>query len=957
MEPRESGVCPKCGTEVDSTVAGLCPACLFRGAVAGEETFTGPSSAGLVIDPLTALAGDSFGSYRPVRVLGHGGMGVVFLARQSGVLERDVALKVLKNDFDTRSIAASFAREKQTLARLHHPNIVNVFDAGVSAFLRPYFVMEIVQGLPITSHSRQYQLTVAERLSLFLQVCDAVDHAHRHGVVHRDLKPSNVLVTVEPSGREKPLARAKVIDFGIAKIMAGAQDGTPASLLTKDGKLAGTPGYMSPEQAGLIPVEAGPRSDVYSLGAMLYELLCGRPAFDLPEGTAAGSMMAILAAIRDHDPPLLSERAGDNAELRRQLKGDLETIVSKALAKDPSRRYESAGALAADLTRHLEHRPVMARPDGVLYRISKWRRRNPVAATALTVAATATVVSLLVAGLFWNRGAAGSAPLVPVSQVPFSALPGIQQNPTFSPDGRQVAFNWNGPDQQNWDIYISSGPGEPPRRLTSDPLDDVSPSWSPKGNEIAFVRSRPGHGGRLMVIDPVSGREEELLQLHSQHAWFTTSLDWSPDGKWIVVLDRPPGDPQDGLHLVNRATGERHVLTRPQKGLEDMQPMFSPRGQVAFVRDDGIGAAVYVQKLTAAMQPAGPPTQAVYSATFPAWFPNGDLLFHSFRGSSFRLWRTQLKADAPLQVLPAFGDNILQAVVSRDGRKLIASRRLGDIDLVRYTLAPNGNFQGPARFAPTTVDEFAPMVSPEGDKVAFISYRAGGYHLWTANLDGSDARRLSAEPGAELVRWSPDGQKIYFTSRDLGSSRHFSVDVRTGQLTREPDFPVYSGFSPDGKWALVDRNEKLVPGVYRVPMGAVGKPAMQKLVEGPAFHPALDPDGVWVYYTKVPSGRGELWRIRFNGSAPPEIALPEVYSPWFLPTRRRLFFTRPQGGSEPRLQTLLFQKEGRVVKVADLPSPIAGNRLLGGSPDGTTVLVPLQVKEGVELVLSELPPQ
>lgn len=943
-------VCPKCGAAVESEIGNLCPACLIRGAMGGETTLSDPPTS----DPLTALAGDSFGNYNPIRVLGHGGMGVVFLAEQTGALRRQVALKVLKTDFDTRAIAQGFTREKQTLARLHHPNIVHVFDAGVSAFLRPYFVMEVVEGLPITRYADENGLTVGERVALFLQVCDALEHAHAQGILHRDLKPSNVLVA---------LGHVKVIDFGIAKIMAGIDQGlaTQRSLLTSEGRLAGTPGYMSPEQAGLLAAEVSPPSDVYSLGAILYELLAGKPALDLTRwtsGDGSGSILALLQAIRDQEPPLLSARVRDNPGLARKLKGDLEAIAAMALAKDPAHRYQTVSALAADLRGWLEHRPVSARRLDLRYRFDKWRRRNRVAATAAAVALAVGLGSLAVSAFLWKRRPSAPAALAPVSQVPYSTLDGFQQDPTFSPDGRQVAFNWNGPDQKNFDIYVSSGPGEPPHRLTTDPLDDVSPSWSPKGNEIAFVRATPGGGGRLMVIDPSNGREQELLRLLSPHGSFTTSLDWSPDGQWIVFLDRLPGDPQDGLHLLNRATGERRLLTRPSKGLEDMQPVFSAQGQIAFVRDDTVGAGVMVQKLTRDMRPEGGPEQAVYSATFPAWLPNGDLLFTSFRGGATRLWRTQSKPGGSPQLLPAFGDRIVQAVVSRDGRRLITVKRILDIDLVRYTLQADGSVRGPERFAPTNVEEYGPWVSPDGSRVAFVSYRAGGYHLWIANIDGTGIRRLSSEPGAELVRWSPDGQKIYYTSRDLGMIHRYLIDPRTGEQTPQPEFPVYSGFSPDGKWALVDRDEHRNPGIFRIAMPgpSAPHPALERLAEGFADHPMLDPDGVWVYFNRVHRGAGPLFRVRFDHTAPPEVFLPEVYAPWFLPTREGVYFTRPQAAN-PALHTLLFKRfaGGRILTIADLPAPLPGNRQFGGTLDGRTVLIPLQVKQGAELVLWELP--
>jgi serine/threonine protein kinase/tetratricopeptide (TPR) repeat protein len=347
----------------------------------------------------SAKAPQHFGAYRLLQKIGEGGMGEVWLAEQTTPVRRQVALKVIKAGMDTAQVVARFEAERQALALMDHPAIATVFDGGSTPEGRPYFVMEYVKGEPITVYCDRLRLTMTERLDLFTQVCEGVQHAHQKGIIHRDLKPSNVLVTIQD---DHPVP--KIIDFGVAK--ATARHLTDHSLYTELGVLVGTPEYMSPEQAEMGGLDIDTRTDVYALGVILYEVITGALPFDRHELRQAG-LAAIQQAIREKEPPRPSTRvtqlgpASTQAAANRHtephrlaslLRGDLDWVTMKALEKDRTRRYQTANALAADIRRHLSNEPVSAGPPSASYRARKFVRRH-----RFGVAAAATLVLLLLA--------------------------------------------------------------------------------------------------------------------------------------------------------------------------------------------------------------------------------------------------------------------------------------------------------------------------------------------------------------------------------------------------------------------------------------------------------------------------------------------------------------------------------------------------------------------------------
>jgi serine/threonine protein kinase len=355
-------------------------------------------------EPIAARPGSVIGPYQLLEQIGEGGFGIVFLAQQQPV-RRKVAVKVLKPGMDSRQVIARFEAERQALALMDHPNIARVLDAGETASGRPYFVMELVRGVPITDYCDHNRVPPRQRLELFVPVCQAVQHAHQKGIIHRDIKPSNVLVTLHEGS---PVV--KVIDFGVAKALG--QQLTDKTLFTSFAQLLGTPLYMSPEQAGLGELDVDTRSDVYSLGVLLYEMLSGTTPFDKRRLQGA-SYDEIRRIIHEEEPPkpstristlgqaattVSAKRQSDPKRLSQLLRGELDWMVMKALEKDRTRRYETASAFAQDVQHYLRDEPVAACPPSAWYRFGKFGRRHK---AALTVAACLVLMVTSLAGFGW----------------------------------------------------------------------------------------------------------------------------------------------------------------------------------------------------------------------------------------------------------------------------------------------------------------------------------------------------------------------------------------------------------------------------------------------------------------------------------------------------------------------------------------------------------------------------
>jgi eukaryotic-like serine/threonine-protein kinase len=387
-----------------------------QAGTAGDRASANDPAPGLSMEhPCGAI-----GPYKLLQSIGEGGMGTVWMAEQTQPVQRKVALKVIKPGMDSRQVIARFEAERQALALMEHPNIAKIFDAGTTEAGRPYFVMELVRGVPLTKYCDEHRLTPRQRLELFVPVCQAVQHAHQKGIIHRDLKPSNILIAPYDG---KPVV--KVIDFGVAK--ATGQRLTEKTLFTDFGAVLGTLEYMSPEQAELNNQDIDTRSDIYSLGALLYELLTGTTPLDRArlKQTAFADMLRV---IRDEEPAKPSTRLSESkgtlpsisaqrqtepAKLTKLVRGELDWIVMKALDKDRNRRYETANGFALDVQRYLADEPVQACPPSARYRLRKLVRRNKRAVAAGVALATLLVLGIVgtSTGLAWALQAERTANL------------------------------------------------------------------------------------------------------------------------------------------------------------------------------------------------------------------------------------------------------------------------------------------------------------------------------------------------------------------------------------------------------------------------------------------------------------------------------------------------------------------------------------------------------------------
>ena len=397
--------CPQCGANLPPNAPeGLCPKCLMK-AVRHDDVNSTLEESHLIEGP-----GTKIGRYELLELIGEGGMGLVYLAQQKEPVKRRVALKIVKLGMDSRQVIARFEAERQALALLDHPNIAHVFDVGTTGTGRPYFVMEHVKGMSITRYCDDRKLNIEQRLKLFKQVCEGIHHAHQKGIIHRDIKPSNILVSMH-GDRAVP----KIIDFGIAK--ATARSLTDKTVFTCQGQLLGTPEYMSPEQVDLATQDIDTRSDIYSLGVLLYELLAGVLPFE-EKSLRSGGFAEIQRTIREQEPATPSIRLtnlGEQAKtiatsrgtqaiaLARRLHRELEWIPLKAMRKDRCRRYRSASEMADDIQNYLNGSPLIAGPETTVYRTKKFMRKHAGSVVTVALVAVAIVLGLIVStAMYWR---------------------------------------------------------------------------------------------------------------------------------------------------------------------------------------------------------------------------------------------------------------------------------------------------------------------------------------------------------------------------------------------------------------------------------------------------------------------------------------------------------------------------------------------------------------------------
>ena len=683
--------------------------------------------------------GRSIGPYRLLDVIGEGGMGIVYLAEQLEPVRRKVALKVIKPGMETKQVIARFEAERQALAMMDHPNIARVFEAGATDSGLPYFVMERVEGIPITTYCDQNQLSINDRIGLFIKVCQAVQHAHRNAVIHRDLKPSNVLIATS-DGVPVP----KVIDFGIAKATAGSL--TEKTLFTGDIQLVGTPLYMSPEQAEMSGIVIDGRSDVYSLGVLLYELLSGATPFD-QDLLRKAAFDEVRRIVREEDPPRPSDRLSslgetltdvtanrqtDPRKLNRSLKGELDWITMKALEKDRRRRYSSPEEFADDLKRHLENRPVAAGPPSLAYRARKFARRNRL---ALSAAAVIGVIAVSW-GIYANQ--------LRVSRLAITeARKEIERRESLARHRDYVS------DIHQADQFVQAGQG----RRALEILEKWRPApGTPDDRNFAwYYLMRLCHNERLTLRG---------------HVGDVYHAEFSPDGRMIVSSGK------DGTaRLWNATTGEAIRVIETQGG-EANWATFSPDGKsIVTAHDDG-RIRIWDVSRGASL---GVIDSKHKTAVFCGFTPEGHLITAGRIDGFIKLW--DAKSFDLLASVRANEKNIEGLAVSPDGRVLADVG--GD---ARVRLWNTLNLSPAAPDLHFGIPMYGVDFSEDGETLVIGDVNGG-----VACLDRSSGKPLSS---FSTARHTADVQSVAFARRGrvIASSGGYGIltlwDAETGKQIR-----------------------------------------------------------------------------------------------------------------------------------------------------------------------------
>jgi Tol biopolymer transport system component len=887
-------------------------------------------------------------------------MGRVYLAEQREPLQREVALKVLKTTGEGGETAARFLAECQSLALLNHPNIARVLDAGTSARGEPYLVMELIDGAPITEYCDSRQLKISQRVELFIPVCLALHHAHQRKLLHRDVKPSNILVA-EDDGRPRP----KVIDFGIA-VMLFPQSAVPARQ-RGPGRVLGTPEYMSPEQllSGSGSADAV-ATDIYSLGVVLYELLTSTLPVDWDavrdrspaERAAWLRTAAVLQGPRLVRSPQVSGEAARNrrvepARLRRQLTGELEWILLKALDPEPQRRYVSAAAFAADLQSYLDREPVAAGPPSLFYRARKGMARRK---GALAVAMLVAFLLVATGRLEWQRRSVDQLQqrAARIRVLPFANLPGHEWSPSPAPDGSRVAFAWDGPDANHFEIYTVDRPNGAPRRLTDSVLPSYSPAWSPDGRWIAYLQWM-GERAQVRLLDPARGSSRAVAPAKS-NSTRTSALAWLPDSRHLLF----PYD--NGIGVVDITTGAIWPLTAGSARGPDFQPSVGPDGHtLTFVRDFSATSSVpCLLRLESDGHSTGQPQclrlRGFEHATvdYPLLLPDGSLLLVSSRGARNRFWRVPDRGQGEATPLGELGDEVMMPALSYRQRRLLFARNVVDLDIWRLDIPPSdGAAVHTAPLLTSHRREESPQYSPDGRRIVFVSNRSGYHELWLADADGGRATQLTHFESASVLgspRWSPDGREIVFDARVDGQPEIYSVRVAGGpprRLTYDPALDVTPCFSSDGRWIYFASDRSGQRRVYRMP--AAGGPALP-VIPGPSFAPVASPDGRWLYYARARADITELLRRPVDGG-PEELVAERMPDRAFAVSARGVYVLTVEPGVRPSRLIFIDDRSGRRRTLATFTQ-----RLLRGfsiSPDERSLLYTVFAQDGSDLLRVE----
>jgi serine/threonine protein kinase len=776
------------------------------------------------------MIGNTILHYNILEKLGEGGMGVVYKAEDIK-LKRSVALKFLPpHTASSKDELARFNQEAQAAAALNHPNICTIFAIEEEKD-KLFIVMEYVDGVTLSKKIEQSPLKMNDAISYSIQIGEALQEAHNNGIVHRDIKTENIMINSKD--------QIKVMDFGLAKLKGSIK-------LTKTSSTVGTLAYMAPEQIQGGEVDA--RSDIFSFGVVLFEMLTGILPF---RGEHDAS---IMYSILNEEPEPLQKYIPD-------ANSDLLHIINRILEKDPEDRYQSMKEIVSELRRikkrtgNVSRKTIPYSPpptkeipirEDVQEKIKPARKK-------LWLITGFLAAIIILAGLSYFLFIKNSAPsLPPMKTGNFTSYQGTVGMPAFSPDGKSIAFNWNGVNQDNFNIYVKLIGAGSPFKLTNDPAYESSPVWSPDGRYIAFVKNNG-----LYIFPSLGGDERKITDVKQGGMIEGGGIDWSPDGKNIVVSSASDSSGAHGIVLISVDTGKKQKLTSPENintiFTGDANPRFSPDGsEIAFIR----ALSYSITELCVVPSAGGKVKQLTFDKhhiVSEAWTPDGkEIVFSSNKSGNSALWRIP-SVGGSAKIVAGTGEGAGAIDIAKEGNELAYIHTTSNLNIWHLDLSKsNSVLKSPTKLITSTQTQIEPQYSPDGKYIAFTSNRSGNTEIWRCNSDGTNPVQLTSfeGPSPGTPRWSPDGQSISFDCAATGNENIYVINASGGkphQITFNKSYDAISSWSRDGKWIYFTSTRSGDYKIWKIPSD--GGKAVQ-VTKSSGIDPFESYDGKYVYFLK-----------------------------------------------------------------------------------------------------------